>query len=200
VCTALAESCCSSQRNRRRPHADIVSAFATDIESAFNKWLQWLVDVDKGVEWGGQLRQNGAPVSLLCCRRPAGRVHYRRTMTSDATDTPSLPPDQQASAAHGGASQLWVRGRSWLARADHIIAVGVRDDHEYRQDRRKYTVHVATTARRSSDGDIEPATYTVARTGAVPTLRSTRANRQTRTCRTQPPRDMRPLTLIGRSR
>jgi hypothetical protein len=84
-------------------------------------------------------------------------------MTSDATNTSSSPPDPQASAIHGGASQLWVRAGSWHVRADHIVAVGVRDDHQYREDKRKHTVRVATAAMRGSDGDIEPATYLVAR-------------------------------------
>ncbi len=86
-------------------------------------------------------------------------------MTSDTMNTPSLPSNPQASAAHGGASQLWIRAGSWLVRADQVLAVGVHDDRggPYRQDKRKYLVQVATTAVQGSDGEIEPAAYTVAR-------------------------------------
>jgi hypothetical protein len=90
-------------------------------------------------------------------------TRYGQTMPSDSADPPSLPPHPQANAGRSGASQLWVCAGNWLVRADHVIAAGVREDREYRQDRRKHSVRVATAAMRGNDGDIEPATYVAAR-------------------------------------
>lgn len=79
-------------------------------------------------------------------------------MTSNATDVPFSPPQSAFGVAHGGVSQLSVRGGGWPLRADHILVLGLRQDRGQRLEMRKHIMHVT----QGGQSDIEPATYIVA--------------------------------------
>ncbi|UKD50836.1 hypothetical protein L3Q65_00640 (plasmid) [Amycolatopsis sp. FU40] len=75
-------------------------------------------------------------------------------------------PDDDARAAETvpppPAAQLWIRAGGWLVRADQVVAVGY-DTHEHARGTAKHVVEIATAGSRGGDGDVAPATYTVAR-------------------------------------
>lgn len=59
----------------------------------------------------------------------------------------------------GVGAQLWLRTKSWLVRADHVVAVGVERAQSFSNERGRFQVQISTLATMSVDSELVPVCY-----------------------------------------